>query len=331
MADTTLTSEELDALSSGVDSGEIEVDTGLNVHTNVVKHDLTAEDSAIGINLSAIDMVNERFVRMFRLGLLDVLRTSPRVNLTKAQIVKFGEYLPDLKPPLSVTTIRANPLRGSSMVLIEPNIIFSALDNFFGGFGRGIGTLPPGRLFTPTESRIIKLMLDQLFGSLEEAWNPLLPMNIEVIGSEINPQFSQIVDENDLVILSRFEIEMGKDVNGFVDIVYPYASVKPHRELLKSRLRTGESDDVNDEAWVQNMQLAAGDAPLSAKVELANVKIPIGSFEALQEGQVLFFKKPDYARLLINEVPVYEVAVGTHGTQVGIRIENPIKPDDSNE
>ncbi len=331
MVDTTLTPEELDALSSGVDSGEIEVDTGINVYANVVKHDLTAEDSAIGINLSAIDMVNERFVRMFRLGLLDVLRTSPRVNLIKAQIVKFGEYLPDLKPPLSVTTIRANPLRGSCMVLIEPNIIFSALDNFFGGFGRGIGTLPPGRLFTPTESRIIKLMLDQLFGSLQEAWTPLLPMQIEVIGSEINPQFSQIVDENDLVILSRFEIEMGKDVNGFIDIVYPYAAVKPHRELLKSRLRTGESDDVNDEAWVQNMQLAAGDAPLNAKVELANVKIPIGSFEALEEGQVLFFKKPDYARLLINEVPVYEVAVGTHGTQVGIRIENPIKPDDSNE
>ena len=110
MADTTLTSEELDALNAGVSSGEIEVDTGLNVHANVVKHDLTAEDSTLGINLSAIDMVNERFVRMFRLGLLEVLRTSPRVNLTKAKIVKFGEYLPDLKPPLSVTTIRANPL-----------------------------------------------------------------------------------------------------------------------------------------------------------------------------------------------------------------------------
>ena len=87
MADTTLTPEELDALSAGVDSGEIEVDTGLNVHANVVKHDLTAEDSTLGINLSAIDMVNERFVRMFRLGLLEVLRTSPRVNLTKAKIL----------------------------------------------------------------------------------------------------------------------------------------------------------------------------------------------------------------------------------------------------
>ena len=46
---------------------------------------------------------------------------------------------------------------------------------------------------------------------------------------------------------------------------------------------------------------------------------------------MLFFKKPDFARLIINDVPVYEVAVGTHGSQVGIRIENSIKPDDSNE
>jgi flagellar motor switch protein FliM len=174
-------------------------------------------------------------------------------------------------------------------------------------------------------------MLDQLFMSLQEAWSPLLPMEIEAVGSEINPQFAQIVDENELVILSRCEIEIGQNVNGFIDIVYPYAAVKPYRELLKSRLRTGESDDEKDRTWIHNMELAAGDATLGAKVELAKVKIPVSAFEQLEEGQVLFFKKPDFARLLINEIPVYEVAVGTHGTQVGVRIENPIKPDDSNE
>lgn len=331
MAENLLTSEELEALSQGVDSGDIEVDTGLNVQAKVVKHDLTAENSTLGVNLASIDMVNERFVRMFRLGLLEVLRTSPRVNLSKAKIMKFGEYLPELKPPLSVTTIRTNPIRGSSMVLIEPNIIFSALDNFFGGFGRGIGSLPPGRLFTPTESRIIKLMLDQLFVSLEDAWAPLLPLKIETIGSEINPQFAQIVDENDLVILSRFEIEIGQNVKGFIDIVYPYAGLKPFRDLLRSRLRTGEGNEGSDFVWTQKMELAAGDAELSAKVELAKVKIPVREFESLEEGQVLFFRKPDFARLIINDVPVYEAAVGKHGTNVGIRIENPIKPEETND
>lgn len=332
MAESLLTEDELKALTEGIDSGDVEVDTGLNVHANVVKHDLTAEDSTLGVNLTSIDMVNERFIRLFRLGLLDVLRTSPRVNYAKAQIMKFGEYLKDLKPPLSVTTIKANPLRGAAMVLIEPDIIFCALDNFFGGFGKGIGALPPGRLFTPTENRIIRLIHDQMFLSLREAWSPLIPLDIEVVGSEINPQFAQIVDENDLVILSRFETEIGKTVKGFIDIVYPYNAIKPYRELLGSRLRTsGETNEDSDQAWLSNMELAAGDVHVDARVELANVELRIGDFDGLEEGQTIFFKKPDFARLLINDVPVYEVAVGKHGVQAGIRIENPIKPEESND
>ena len=244
MANSLLTPEELEALAEGVDAGELEVDTGFNLQARVVKHDLAAEDSTLGVNLSSIDMINERFIRMFRLGLLEVLRTSPRISPARVRIMKFGDYLPDLKPPLSVTTIRTAPLRGSSMVLIEPNIIFSALDNFFGGFGRGIGALPPGRLFTPTEARIIKMMLDQLFMSLQEAWAPLLPIEIETVSSEINPQFAQIVEENDLIILSRFEAELGDNVKGFIDIVYPYAALKPFRELLRSRLQTGDGNGV---------------------------------------------------------------------------------------
>ena len=34
------------------------------------------------------------------------------------------------------------------------------------------------------------------------------------------------------------------------------------------------------------------------------------------------FKKPDYARLIVNDVPIFASSVGTHGTQVAIKIEN---------
>jgi len=56
------------------------------------------------------------------------------------------------------------------------------------------------------------------------------------VSSEINPQFAQIADENDLVILTRFEAEGNMDSQGFIDLVYPYASLKPIRELLRSRV-----------------------------------------------------------------------------------------------
>ena len=106
MAESLLTPEELEALAESVDSGDLETDTGFNMQARVVKHDLASEDSTLGVNLSSIDMINERFIRMFRLGLLDVLRTSPRINPARVRIMKFGDYLPDLKPPLSVTTVR---------------------------------------------------------------------------------------------------------------------------------------------------------------------------------------------------------------------------------
>ena len=200
-----LSPEELAALSASLSDGSLDLNTGFNLDVPVRKHDIASEDSSLGVNVSSLDMINERFIRLFRLGMLEVLRTSPRMNPTRAQIVRFGDYLKDLKAPLSVNIVRMSPLRGYAMVVIEPTVVFSSLDSFFGGFGRGVGQLPPGRLFTPTETRIVKIILQVFFRSFKEAWSPLTPVDFEHISSEINPQFAQIVDENDLVILSRFE------------------------------------------------------------------------------------------------------------------------------
>ena len=57
--------------------------------------------------------------------------------------------------------------------------------------------------------------------SLQEAWAPLMPVEVETVSSEINPQFAQIVDENDLIILSRFEAELGDEVKGLSILFIP--------------------------------------------------------------------------------------------------------------
>ena len=98
--------------------GSIPVDTGFNTTARVKKHDLASEDSSLGVNITSIDMINERFIRTFRLGLVEMLRTSPKVNPNQVEIVRFGDYLKSLKAPLSVNVVRMNPLRGNSIVVI---------------------------------------------------------------------------------------------------------------------------------------------------------------------------------------------------------------------
>ena len=323
MKSNLLSDEELAALSEGVRDGSIETDTGFNTKVRVRKHDLASEDSSLGVNVSSIDMINERFIRMFRMGLLEVLRTSPRVNPTRVRIMKYSEYLQDLKPPLAVNMIRMGPLRGNSVIIIDPNVVFSSLDSFFGGFGKGVADLPPGRLFTPTESRIIKIILEVFFRSLTDAWAPLMPIECEHISSEINPHFAQIADENDLVVLSRFEADAtASGGRGFIDLVYPYATLKPVRELLSSRVSSGEGNEESDRKWRSDLAAAVGDAKLELQVTMGEVKTTLHHLNNLQEGDLLFFKKDDTALMTANGVPAFHVNVGTRGSQVAVQIDH---------
>ena len=347
MAETSnlLSPEELAALAEGIDDGSIAIDTGFNLTTRVKKHDLASEDSTLGVNTSSLEMINERFVRLFRSGLMEILRTSPRITPSRAQIVRFGDYLKDLRAPLSVNTIRINPLRGFSLAVIEPTLVFSALDSFFGGTGSGMpggatkrrttdkdGTalppnwLPPGRMFTPTETRIIKIILDVFFRSLKEAWAPLMSVDCEHVNSEINPQFAQIADENDLVIMSRFETEGVGGIKGFVDLVYPYSSLKPLRDMLRNRVQA-DGNDESDIKWRKDLTTAVGDSSLEIQVLLGQISTHYAKVESLKEGDLLFFNKPELASILIGGMPAFEGQVGMTGPHVAVRIEKPTSPE----
>ena len=328
MADQPLLSpEELDALAAGLDSGSIEVDTGFNTGAKVRKHDLASEDSSLGVNISSIDMINERFIREFRLGLLEVLRTSPRINPTRVQILRFSDYLKMLKAPLSVNIIRANPLRGYTMVVIEPTVVFSSLDSFFGGFGRGVGELPQGRMFTPTETRIIKMILDVFMRSLKDAWSPIYDIDFEHVSSEINPQFAQIADENDLVILSRFDAEPTAQGKGFIDLVYPYAALKPIRDLLRSRVQSGDGNEESDKQWRSDLETAVHDSSVEMQFLLGHINMALSQLESMKEGDVMYFKKPDMARVYISDLPSFDFEIGSVGSNIAAKIIAPVNPN----
>jgi flagellar motor switch protein FliM len=318
-----LSEEELAALQEGLADGSIPAETGFNSKVRVRKHDLASEDSSLGINVGAIEMINERFLRLFRLGLVEVLRSTPKITPMKAEIVRYGDYLKSLKAPLSVNMIRINPLRGNSLVVIEPNMIFASLDVFFGGLGNGRsrGPLPATRLFTPTETRVIGIVLDVFFRSLKDAWGPLLKLDVEMITSEINPQFAQIADENDLVILSRFEVE-NPDVESFIDLVYPYASLKPMRDVLRSRVQTSEGNESTERNWREALRGATFEASLELETLLGHIPSNLHTLRNLKVGDLLYFKKPDAAQVRIANIASYEADVGVQDNQMAIQIRS---------
>ena len=318
-----LSEEELSALASDDgfedDLGSL-LDPSEASSASVRPHNLVTEDTTIGINLAAVDMITERFTRHLRLGLLEVLRTSPRITADRVKTMTYSDYLFDLKPPLSVNTMRLSGLRGTSMVVIDPNVVFAALDNFFGGFGRGIEGLPPGRMFTPTETRIINIMLEVIFASIHEAWSPIMDIQCEPVAAEINPQFVQIVDENDLVIVCHLEVELLGKERGSIDIVYPFSTLKPIRDVLRGRVQDSEDPSVDHDIWARELAGAAADAELEHRVLLGEIEMTLGDFNKMKQGDVLDLRKFDLARVLIDDIPLFEAEVGTANGYAAARL-----------
>jgi flagellar motor switch protein FliM len=307
--DAGLTDEELSAIASSMSDSAHNVINAAG-DSLVVSHDLAREDSALGFNQSAVDLVNERFARQVRTGLIEVLRTTPKITTSKVEIQTFRESTRTLAAPLAISTIRMDPLRGVSLVVIDPKIIFSTLDSFFGGFGRGIDQLTATRIFTPTEDTIISLLMNIILASLKEAWSPILHVDFQRVSQEVNPAFAQIADDSDPMLVSRFNFALGDNEEGFIHIIQPFSLLKPIRDLLRSRIVT--TDDENDQTkkWTKDLLDACKDVPLEMKVRISEFDLTYGDLESLTLNQVIPVELFDFAEVDISGSSAFLGVVG---------------------
>lgn len=317
-----LTEEELDAIA---ESSSDSVDAPINARsqdTQVVAHDLASEDSSLGFNQGAIDLVNERFARQLRMGLIDVLRTTPKISPEKIEIKTFKKSIENMAAPLSINTVKMDPLRGMSLIVIEPKIIFSALDSFFGGFGKGLDNITPTRIFTPTEASIIDLVMNIVFAALKDAWSPIMQVNFQRVSSEVNPQFAQIADDDELMLVSKFNFSLANDVEGYLQIIQPFSLLKPARDLLRSRVQTSDEQDEQSSAWERNLGDATLDVPLVLRAKIAELSMSYGQLTNLREGQMLPVELFDEASVSIDDIEVFKAITGEVGGKVALQIQS---------
>jgi len=109
-------------------------------------------------------------------------------------------------------------------------------------------------------------------------------------------------------------------------LVYPYSSLKPIRELLRSRVQSGDGNEESDKQWRDELEDAVESASLEARILLGHIETSYGEIEAMREGDVLFFKKPELARMMVNGLPAFDVQVGALGAQVAVQVERAYIP-----
>ncbi|RSZ57538.1 flagellar motor switch protein FliM [Massilia atriviolacea] len=316
MADNFLSQEEVDALLKGVNGDADEASTPED-NTGVRTYNLATQERIVRGRMPTLEIINERFARLLRVGLFNYIRRSAEVSVGSVRVSKYSEFIRNLVVPTNLNLVHMKPLRGTALIVFDPGLVFLLVDNLFGGDGR-FHTRVEGRDFTQTEQRIILRILDIVFDSYAKSWEPVYPVEFEYIRSEMNTQFANIATPNEVVVSSTFTIELGS-VSGQIHICMPYSMIEPIRDTLTSSLQ-GEALEV-DKRWIRLMTQQIQIAEVELVAVLGTARASFDEILNFKVGDIVPLNVPEQIQATVDGVPVMDCTYGVLNGQYALKVE----------
>ncbi len=303
-----LQQDEVDALLRGLSGGEVETEQDIpDDDSGVVSFDLANQDRIIRGRMPVLEIVNDRFARLATNNLANTMRKRVDINPISIDMSKFGDFMRSLPVPTSLSIFKMDPLRGNAILVVDSRLVFALVESFFGGSGSQPKV--EGRDFTPIEQAIVDRVVKIALSNLEDSWRPVHEVHLELVRSEVNPQFAAIVPPSDVVVVITFEVELENAIGSLI-VCLPYSTLEPIRSKLHASFQS-ERLEI-DHVWVSRFKERLLETPVELLVRLGKTKITGRQLLNLEEGDLLLLDT-DEEDLLECEVGGVLKYLGTPG------------------
>jgi flagellar motor switch protein FliM len=281
---------------------------GENGDVEVTPYDLTNQDRVIRGRMPTLDIIYERFIRLYRMSLSNSLRKIATISIISTDLLKFGEFVNTLPIPSCMCLVRFEALRGPALMVFESKLAYALVDSYFGGTDRPFNKID-GKEFTRIELSIMKKVMDLAIRDLEEAWAPVHKTNITFMRTEVNPQFVGVVPPSEVIISTTFEVEL-ENASGTVALVIPYSTIEPIKNKLNASFQT-ESDRV-DKEWTMKLETHLRNSEANLLINLGHATITVGDLVNLNVGDIIPLSQDADGELdiLVEGVPKYKCFFG---------------------
>lgn len=249
----------------------------------ITPYDLTNQDRVIRGRMPTLDIIYERFIRLFRMSLSNSLRKIASISIISTDLLKFGEFVNTLPIPSCMCIMRFESLRGPALLVFESKLSYALVDSYFGGTDRPF-TKIEGKEFTRIELSIMRKVMDLAIKDIEEAWAPVHKVDVSFVRTEVNPQFVGVVPPSDVIISTTFEVEL-ENASGTIALVIPYSTIEPIKNKLNASFQT-EADRA-DREWAEMLEEHLNNTRVNVRVNLGEAQITVGDLVNLNVGDVI--------------------------------------------
>ncbi|MFN7727312.1 MAG: flagellar motor switch protein FliM [Rubrivivax sp.] len=312
-----LSQDEVDALLQGITGESQKLEQEESSVGGIRDYDLAAQERIVRGRMPTMEVINERFARNIRVGLFNLMRRSPEVSIGGIKVQKFSAFLREIVVPTNFNIVTVKPLRGSGLIVCDPNLVFAVIDALFGGAGK-FHTRIEGRDFSPTELRVINRLVETITNEYKRAWHGIYPVELEYQRSEMQPQFANIATPSEIVVSTAFTLEIG-ETSGAVHFCIPYSTLEPIRDVLYSTIQ-GDSSEP-DRRWVKLLkeQIQAATVPLVA--ELATAPATVEQLLSFKPGDFVELDLDPMIQAKVDGVPVLDCHYGVSNGRYALKVD----------
>lgn len=315
-----LSQEEVDSLLKGIDEGKVGTAGEIAPESrDLPRYDFRKDHGPLHQRMPGLGAIQERFTNLLSTSLSTV--SGAQVDVTPAEMVSvpLGEFFRSIPLPASLNLFKMEPLRGLSLLVVEGALVFAFVDLFLGGTGQRHVKLE-GKSFTPIELRIIEKIVKVLLEGLEQAWSETHKLRMVFVRSELDPQFAEIARPDELMVVSRFQLEIGK-LTGQVMICTPFASM----ESLRGRLRGGFRGDALgvDETWKKSLEQKIRELKVIVSCTFGHSQIRGRDLLEIKVGDVIPMEQhpEDPVVVCVEGIPKFAGYVGAFRQNKAVRVE----------
>jgi flagellar motor switch protein FliM len=300
MSNQILTQDEIDALLSAMERGDVDLEQRSAKDVEAAPYNLTSNDIILQEQFSALEEVYDRFIRIAQNTLLSSMQRSIAIEFVSSEMVKYQEFIGAFTSPTSFNSFSMRPLIGNALLGIESNLVFSLIDCLFGGNGRPLSQV---RDFTQIEQRMIKKFALDLLARFEESWSTVYPIQIGLRKVETKPEFVQLVPPGDIMLISVFALK-GQEFSGNFHLAIPYLMLEPIKEKLSPKYLR---DQDMGHAWSPHLKELLKDTHVTVIAELGRTRQTVRELINLQVEDVISLKAgpEDLISISVDQVPKY--------------------------
>lgn len=280
--------------------------------------------------LPMLDIVFDRLVRLMSTSLRNLTSDNVEVSLDQVSTVRFGDYMNSIPLPAMLSVFKAEEWDNNGLLVVDSALIYSIVDVLLGGRKGTPAVRVEGRPYTTIETKLVERMIEVALSDMSSAFDPLSPVSFMLDRMETNPRFAAITQSGNACILARLRVDMG-DRGGRVEILIPYATLEPIRELLL-QMFMGEKFG-RDSIWESHLTNELYKTTVQLKAVLGEKTVSLGDILNWRIGtKIMFNTKPeDYMELRCGDAGMFKGPVGQKEGNISVKIEKYIPPENDEE